>query len=149
MTLPEKRANEVQRNIEAAISRLKLFQLPSGGFTYWPGNDYPNNWGTNYAGHFLIEAKKAGYLVPEEMLSSWIGFQSQKAEAWGAMSSNEDNDLIQAYRLYALAIAGNPALGAMNRMKENSKVRREAKWRLALAYAASGYDDQAKKGNAP
>ncbi|MEQ9167449.1 MAG: alpha-2-macroglobulin family protein, partial [Fulvivirga sp.] len=145
MTLAEDENKEVQRNIEAAITRLKTFQLTSGGFSYWPGNDYPNNWGTNYAGHFLVEAKKAGYLVPEGMLSSWVGFQSQKADAWGTLSTDEDNDLIQAYRLYTLAVAGSPAMGAMNRMKENGKVRREAKWRLALAYAASGYDDQAKK----
>ena len=145
MTLPEKREKEVQRNIEAAIKRLKSFQLSSGGFAYWPGNDFPNNWGSNYAGHFLLEAKKAGYLVPEGMLSSWIGFQSSKADAWGTLSSDDDNDLIQAYRLYCLALAGNPSLGAMNRMKESSGVRREAKWRLALAYAASGYDKQAIK----
>jgi len=145
ITLPENRKGEIQRNVEAAIDRLKAFQLGSGGFTYWPGNDYPNNWGTNYAGHFLLEAKKAGYLVSESMLSSWISFQSQKADAWGPLSTNDDNDLIQAYRLYTLALAGSPAIGAMNRMKENDKVRREAKWRLALAYAASGFDDQAKK----
>lgn len=145
MSLSEDENKEVQRNIEAAITRLKTFQLASGGFSYWPGNDCPSNWGTNYAGHFLVEAKKAGYLVPEGMLSSWVGFQSQKADAWGTLSADEDNDLIQAYRLYTLAVAGSPAVGAMNRMKENGKVRREAKWRLALAYAASGYDDQAKK----
>jgi uncharacterized protein YfaS (alpha-2-macroglobulin family) len=145
MMLSEDENKEVQRNIEAAITRLKTFQLASGGFSYWPGNDYPSNWGSNYAGHFLVEAKKAGYLVPEGMLSSWVGFQSQKADAWGALSADEDNDLIQAYRLYTLAVAGSPAVGAMNRMKENGNVRREAKWRLALAYAASGYDDQAKK----
>lgn len=145
MTLSEKDSKLVQRNVDAAITRLKSFQLTSGGFAYWPGNNYPNNWGSNYAGHFLLEAKKAGYLVPEGMLSSWIGFQTQKADAWGTLSTDEDNDLIQAYRLYTLAVAGSPAVGAMNRMKEDAKVRREAKWRLTLAYAASGYDDQAKK----
>jgi len=142
-TVPEKKQAEIQKNIEAAIARLKTFQLPSGGFTYWPGNSYPNFWGTNYAGHFLVEAKKKGYSVPESMLSSWVSFQTSKADGWGTLSGEEDNDLIQAYRLYSLALNGTPSLGAMNRMKENTKLSRQARWRLALAYGLAGYEQQA------
>lgn len=142
--LDEERLARIQRNVDAGIKRLLSFQLPSGGFAYWPGNGYPNNWGTNYAGHFLVEARKAGYAVPDAMLSTWVNFQSQKAEAWGALSSDEDNDLIQAYRLYALADAGSPALGAMNRMREQPDIRKEARWRLAAAYAVAGYAPQAE-----
>ncbi len=143
VNLTDERNKEVQRNINRAIQRIRSFQLASGGFSYWPGNSYPNNWGTNYAGHFLQEAKKAGYAVPEGMISNWTDFQTNKAEAWGSLSSDDDNDLIQAYRLYTLAIAGQPALGAMNRMKEADNVGMQAKWRLALAYAAAGYESQA------
>ncbi len=145
MTVPDDQQAKIQRNVEAGIKRLQSFQVASGGFAYWPGNSYPNNWGTNYAGHFLLEAKKAGYLVPEGLLSSWISFQTKKADDWGTLSSDDDNDLIQAYRLYTLAVAESPALGAMNRMKEKENISRESKWRLALAYASAGYDDQAKK----
>lgn len=144
ITLTEDRKNEIQRNVEAGIQRLKSFQLGSGGFSYWPGNSYTNNWGTNYAGHFLVEAKKAGYAVPEAMLSNWIGFQKNRADSWDTSSSDDNNDLIQAYRLYTLAQAGSPAIGAMNRMKESQSLSRKAKWRLALAYAVSGYDNQAQ-----
>lgn len=143
VTLTEKREQQIQRNVEAGIKRLKSFQISSGGFAYWPGNDYASNWGSNYAGHFMIEAKKAGYAVPEGMIANWISFQTKKADNWSMLSTDDDDDLIQAYRLYTLAIAGSPSLGAMNRMKENGKVRREAKWRLALAYAEAGYDSQA------
>ena len=141
--LPDSKKPEVQRNIEAAINKLKTFQLTSGGFTYWPGNSYPNFWGTNYAGHFLIEAKKKGYSVPESLLSSWVSFQTQKADAWGSLSGEDDNDLVQAYRLYTLALAGNPAMGAMNRMKEKANLSRDARWRLAAAYALAGFEPQA------
>ncbi|MBV6646263.1 MAG: hypothetical protein KI790_12485 [Cyclobacteriaceae bacterium] len=143
ISLSDDRQSEIQRNIEAGIKRLKTFQLPGGGFAYWPGNDYASNWGTNYAGHFLLEAKNAGYAVPDGFISSWVNFQTQKADAWGNLSTDDDNDLIQAYRLYTLALAGSPAMGAMNRMKESEKVRRSAKWRLALAYAMAGYESQA------
>ena len=33
----------IQRNIEAAIKRIKSFQLSSGGFSYWPGGNAPSN----------------------------------------------------------------------------------------------------------
>ncbi len=144
MKLSPDRIKEVQRNVEAGINRLKSFQTSSGGFTYWPGADYSNNWGSNYAGHFLLEAKSLGYAVPEGMLSSWISYQTDKANNWGPSSTQDDNDLIQAYRLYTLALAGSPSMSAMNRMRESSKVRRSAKWRLAMAYAVAGYGSQAE-----
>lgn len=143
-TLMESEEKSIQKNVDAGIKRLKSFQLASGGFSYWPGDDYASTWGTNYAGHFLVEAKLKGYAVPENMINEWIGFQTQRAESWESTNSDDDDDLIQAYRLYTLAKAESPALGAMNRMKESGKGRLEAKWRLALAYAVAGYPDQAK-----
>jgi uncharacterized protein YfaS (alpha-2-macroglobulin family) len=143
ISLSQEKENDIQKNVDAGINRLKLFQLTSGGFSYWPGNNYANNWGSNYAGHFLVEAKKAGYAVPETMITNWISYQTKKADAWGTASSDDDNDLIQAYRLYTLAAAGSPVLGAMNRMKETKTIRVAAKWRLALAYAIAGYEPQA------
>jgi len=137
------RQQQIQKNIDAGIKRMRLFQLSSGGFTYWPGNSYPNEWGTNYAGHFLVEAQEAGYAVPEGMLASWINYQIKKADSWGSNQSDSNDDLIQAYRLYTLAVAGSPALGAMNRMKENANIRPEARWRLASAYAVAGFKSQA------
>ncbi len=145
MRLSEDRQSQVQQNIEAGIARLKSFQLSSGGFSYWPGNTYANNWGSNYAGHFLVEAKKAGYAVSKGMLSNWISYQKQRAGSWSKSSSDNNDDLIQAYRLYTLALAGSPAKGAMNRMREDDNISRSAKWRLASAYAVAGLDKQAVK----
>ncbi|MCF6361427.1 MAG: MG2 domain-containing protein [Cyclobacteriaceae bacterium] len=145
MSLPEDKQKQVQTNVEAGITRLKSFQLSSGGFSYWPGNTYANNWGSNYAGHFLVEAKKAGYAVSEGMLSNWISYQKQRANSWNKSNSDNNNDLIQSYRLYTLALAGSPAKGAMNRLREDEKISRSAKWRLASAYAVAGMDKQAEK----
>lgn len=143
VSLNEDRLSTIQTNVEAGIKRLSSFQLSSGGFAYWPGNNYVNHWGTNYAGHFLIEARKEGYAVPEGMVAKWIGYQTQQANAWNTSSSDSNNDLIQAYRLYTLALAESPAMGAMNRMKEMQTLSRNARWRLALAYAIAGFDSQA------
>jgi uncharacterized protein YfaS (alpha-2-macroglobulin family) len=48
------------------------------------------------------------------------------------------NDLVQAYRLYTLALAGEPELGSMNRMREIKNLSNQARWRLAAAYALAG-----------
>lgn len=49
---------KIDERINAAIARFREFQLSSGGFSYWPNEGAVNEWGTNYVGHFLLEAKK-------------------------------------------------------------------------------------------
>jgi len=134
---------EIDKNIKAAISKLKNFQIHDGGFGYWQGANKSDEWGTNYAGHFLLEAKAKGYSVPDEMLSSWLKFQKNKANKWSAPSESYmiyPSELTQSYRLYLLALARQPEIGAMNRFKEFGYVSIESKWRLAAAYKMSGYD---------
>lgn len=142
--VPDYKKDKIQKNINAGINRLKLFQNYTGGFTYWPGSTTVSAWGTNYGGHFLLEAQKAGYSIPQSMLSAWIMFQQQEANTWSSQRIKGDA-LVQAYRLYTLALAGKPALGAMNRLKEDTKIDRITRWRLALAYAVAGYDKQANE----
>ncbi len=139
MEINVERAAQIQENINAAIERLRSFQLSDGGFSYWPGSSQPNLWGTNYAGHFLIEARNQGYHVPEDMISNWVAFQQEKANNWNAILYKDSH--VQAYRLYTLALKGEPSLGAMNRLKDIGKV--SAKWSLASAYAVAGYKDAA------
>lgn len=139
--LDDDRASKVQININAAIDRLRAFQLPDGGFTYWPGNSQPNLWGTNYAGHFLAEARKQGYMVPDDVISKWVTYQQEQANNWNAALYTDVHT--QAYRLYGLAKAGNPALGAMNRLRGSEIKNKAAHWTLAAAYAIAGYNDAA------
>ena len=139
----DERKQKIAVNIDAAIERLRKFQTTNGGFSYWPGNYEESDWGTNYAGHFLIEAKKKGYAVPDAMLNDWKKFQKNQANKW-SKGGRRHNDLAQAYRLYTLALAGDHKLGAMNRMKEMDGISDLAKWRLALTYAIAGYDGAAQ-----
>src|SRR5690606_38522382 len=57
------------RNIKAAVSRLRNYQMANGGFGYWPGANEADEWGTNYAGHFLLEAQAKGYVLPAGVLA--------------------------------------------------------------------------------
>ncbi len=149
-SLTESQKADIEKNIAEAIKKLKNFQLSSGGLSYWPGQyDEASEWGTSYTGHFLLEAKEKGYSLPVGFLNSWIDYQKQKANNWSldSRSSNyykQSSQLIQAYRLYTLALAGEPVLGAMNRMKEMPDLSTAASWRLAAAYKLAGRNDVAE-----
>jgi uncharacterized protein YfaS (alpha-2-macroglobulin family) len=137
MTLSPQLESEISFNIKSGIERLSHFQVfSSGGMSYWPGEYEANTWGTNYAGHFLIEAQKLGYNLPPGMLDKWKKFQKNKANSWAA--GDQNSDLEQAYRLYLLALAKSPELGAMNRLRENSGLSVTARWQLAAAYSLAG-----------
>ena len=134
---------EMSSNITAGIQRLKSFQTSDGGFAYWPGGDDADSWGTSYGGHFLIEAEAKGYFVPQELMRKWKSYQRTKAQNWRRSESVYNSDLIQAYRLYTLANAGDPDMGAMNRMREMTGLQPAAAWMLAASYAKSGQREAA------
>jgi uncharacterized protein YfaS (alpha-2-macroglobulin family) len=130
---------EAKNNIKAAIDRLNNFQVPGGGLSYWPDGSEADEWGTNYAGHFMLEAQAKGYTLPVGFIDGWKKYQKQKAQNWSPdVREFYDSGLIQAYRLYLLALARVPELGSMNRLKELKYLSPEAKWRLAAAYKLAG-----------
>jgi uncharacterized protein YfaS (alpha-2-macroglobulin family) len=141
LPLDEKRIAELRTNISAGIERLALFQIPAGGFSYWPEGGEAHDWGTSYAGHFLLEARKAGYPVPQDTISAWVRFQKDRAGAWQGRNGNQ---MEQAYRLYTLALAGEADLGSMNRLREQRNLSSQAFWRLAAAYWYAGQRDTAR-----
>jgi uncharacterized protein YfaS (alpha-2-macroglobulin family) len=134
MDLDAVRKQNIQQNVTAAIQKLGGFQLPSGGFSYWPGSSYADDWGSSYAGHFLIEAEKKGYVLPIAFKLKWIGYQQKMAKQW-RFDKQYGNDFAQAYRLYTLAVAGVADLASMNRLRETVGISNESKLRLAASYA--------------
>ncbi|WP_203257486.1 Ig-like domain-containing alpha-2-macroglobulin family protein [Hyunsoonleella ulvae] len=136
---------QIRDNVEKGIQRLGRFQRPNGGLSYWMGENSANDWGTSYAGHFMIEAEKKGYVLPLTFKSSWLKYQKQTARNWRPSYRRYNSDLAQAYRLYTLALAGSPDLASMNRLREFSEISNEAKWRLAAAYALAGQKEASDK----
>lgn len=140
--LTPQRKTEIENNIKACLHRLKSYQLSNGGFGYWPNDSYGvSEWGTSYAGHFMLEAKNLGYELPVGLLDPWISYQTREANNWKPTRKNYGGDLEQAYRLYTLALAKRPSLSAMNLMRETPEIDQVALWRLAGAYALSGKPD--------
>ncbi len=151
MEIDAKTQKKIKRHVQAGIKRLLSFQKGNGGLSYWSGNPSVNDWGTSYAGHFMLEAEKKGYQLPVGFKTNWIRYQKKAARewSWGRKVNGhyyDRSDLTQAYRLFTLALAGKPELGAMNRMKEKwDKMSSQAKWRLAAAYALAGKKETGKK----
>ena len=143
--LTDREKSSIKNNITKGIERLKLFVTSNGGFGYWPGYNDSDDWGSTYAGHFLLEAEAKGYYVPGEMIKRWKKFQKNRVNEWRNNNQYYYWDYEQAYRLYTLALAGAPELPAMNRLRESKALTTQASWMLAAAYAKAGQPEVAKK----
>jgi uncharacterized protein YfaS (alpha-2-macroglobulin family) len=144
--------NDVQKskmrdNIASVLQRYSSYQTSDGGFAYWPGPSQTSDWGTSYAGHFMAEAEKQGYMVRPSIKSQWLKSQKSRAKSWLPQPGTDrytSEQMLQAYRLYTLALAGEPATGAMNRLRQQSELIVQARWLLASAYALSGMNEVAE-----
>ncbi|MDZ7636095.1 MAG: hypothetical protein U5L72_17320 [Bacteroidales bacterium] len=102
----------MRNNVQEALRSIASRQISSGALTLWPGSSYPDDWVTSYAGHFAIEAQKAGYTLPAGFMSKWTAYQRATASAWRYQPQYRYTANDQAYRLFTMALAGAPDKGA-------------------------------------
>lgn len=122
--------------ISAAIHRLMLMQTSEGCFSMWPGYDYSYPWGSVYAGHFLVEASKKGYEVPDHCMKDLLAWLRKK------LSQNCDDRFdyeVRAYAAYVLACAEKIAYSDMAHIVEK-------KWDFSSLEAQFVYAAAAKLG---
>ncbi len=140
--------------VERGIRKLEAMQLNDGSIAYWPNGNYSNDWSSIYACHFLIEAKKAGYQVSENVIRNLIKWLKNLVNsAYVSNYSDYDhgvhyNDLgRKAYAHYVLALAGEPQLGGMFYIKNNllGDLSIQARYLLMGALALSGQTDLGKE----
>ncbi len=129
---------KAQDNISAAIKTIMTRQMANGGIALWPGAMQADNWVTSYAGHFMTEAERKGYTIPAGFKQKWIHYQSGTARSWQYDSRYRQAANDQAYRLFTLALTGNPEKGAMNRLRETEGIPQLSRWLLAAAYSITG-----------
>jgi len=138
-TTAEKAASNIREAVTSIISR----QMGNGGIAMWPGNYQPDNWVTSYSGHFMTEAERKGFSVPSDFRQKWLSFQRRTAQDWRYDPKFKQSANDQAYRLFTLALAGEPERGAMNRLRESQGIPQVSKWFLAAAFALSGRSEAA------
>ena len=139
--LEDRQTREVEEHVKAAIQKLAGFQMTNGAFSYWPGSREGHEWTTAYAGYFLLEAARLGYHVPQSMLDAWRANQKMLANAF--VTGGGVAQLIQSFRLFTLALARDPDLGAMNRLRESAGLPGLAGLMLAAAFHMTGQADAA------
>lgn len=134
-------AEMVQRTIE----RLRGFRLADGAFALWPGTRQLHPWGTVYAAHFLVEARKAGYAVDDGVHDGVLDYLSGSVLAKADFGSEELKRTV--YALYVLARAGRPQLAEMDFMRERhvKAMTTETRALLAAAYANAGNLDAVRE----
>ncbi len=135
--------------IQEAIKKINGMQLYNGAFSYWPGESYESHWGTAYATHFLLESKKAGYEVNNQIINRSLEYLLSKLRYKESEfhRSRKDNKWIEqqilkqeyCYDVYVLAIAGKADISSMNYLKNNiDKLTSEGKYLLGAAFASIG-----------
>jgi uncharacterized protein YfaS (alpha-2-macroglobulin family) len=136
--------------VQEAVRKITAMQIYNGSFSYWPGGVYENWWATTYATHFLLECKKAGYDVGEDMLSNCMSYLAQKVKEhqtekyfyWDASNILRDRVIAKkenVYSLYILALYGKADLSSMNYYKSSLNILAlDSRYMLACAYLAIG-----------
>jgi hypothetical protein len=137
-------------NVQQAIRKLQSMQLHNGALSYWPEGGSESWWGTAYATHFLLEARKAGFQVNSGVLERLLGYlsvQVKKKESeeyfyYTATNNRESRRIAPkevAYSLYVLALGGRQDVATMNYYKgKKSQLAIDSKYLLAATYQLLG-----------
>ncbi|MDE0300874.1 MAG: hypothetical protein OXN17_19750 [Candidatus Poribacteria bacterium] len=128
--------------INEGITKIESMMMPDNYFAYWPGGNYTNFWGSIFAAHFLVEARKAGYQVSDRVYQMML--ESLKQEAKRQVRGRHQLERI-AYAVYVLAAAGESEKSTMLYLKNNrlDALSDYSEFQLAGAFALSGDVDTA------
>ncbi|WP_261888131.1 alpha-2-macroglobulin family protein [Vibrio rhizosphaerae] len=109
------------KQIQNGIEKLKAKQLRNGGFGYWDASSWESRWGTVYATEFLIDARKQGLVVDEDMLKraikrlTFFVNNDPKSDMWSE-SKEYYQFSYRAYAAFVLAKANAISLSALRRL---------------------------------
>lgn len=145
ITQDEESAAKTKENVNATIASIKSYLKSDNSLSVWPGSSYVDPWVEIYTMHFLAEAKSQGYEVPDHLLNGIIKHQSSTASSWNMNPDFPQGEVIQAYRLFALAVAGSPEKSAMNRFKDLKMRHPMTKILAAATFAQTGKSTVAEK----
>jgi len=145
--------DQIKSKIDGGIIELIGMQTSDGGLAMWPGGKETWPWGSVYAAHFLVEARRAGYDVPDDFYNQLLQNVRQQLSA-----GTDDPEQLetQSYAAYVLVLAGQPPRTILDRLAElaaakglpdedqdQSAMRSDARLFLACAQELCGRGDLA------
>ena len=135
--------------VKEGIRKVESMQLYDGSLAYWQGGTESNWWGSVYAAHFLLEAKKAEYDVSEAVLNKLLKYLSKRVKeqsTFDYVTYTQTGRTIRKiakkeilYSLYVLALAKKGDIATMNYYKARPHlVSNDMRYLLAGSYALMG-----------
>jgi uncharacterized repeat protein (TIGR01451 family) len=129
---PQKAAQmKIKDVVHRGIARVISMQTASGGFGYWPGDGTPNPWGTAYATHMLLDAKKLGYEVSPGALKSALDYLESytRDSAYNLASTARRYETeAEPFALYVLAKGGRAVTQELRDVIRSYKPVSSQKW---------------------
>ena len=139
---------DVYALFDNAMGILRTRQTLSGGFRSWDMPGLPvDRFDSVYAAHFMVEAKKKGFNVPENMLQKALDY----ARIQAAAAPSGIDDIVPAYAAYVLVLNGDTAGNYLRNLEDYYQKTYPKKWKqsLAASFMASSYallQDKTKAG---
>lgn len=115
-----------RERMEGAFGRLAAMQVNSGHFSMWGDDDYVNQSLTPYIVEFLLDAREAGFAVPEALLQKALKALSEDLLSGGVPFYGQDHRehlqfAYQAHAGFALARVNRAPLGTLRALYDNNR----------------------------
>ncbi|MEJ2610211.1 MAG: MG2 domain-containing protein [Candidatus Thiodiazotropha sp.] len=140
---------DIHHKVEALINQLRTRQVASGGFNLWSGEQEAADFPSVYAMHFLVEAREAGFSVPNDLFDSGQEFLRELARR---SVSDLESARISAQAIYLLTRSGQVTSNLLLGLHEWLQKQQKGHWKqdLSAAYLAATYamlkkNDEAEK----
>lgn len=139
--------------MEGAFGRLASMQVANGNFSMWGSDDYINPALTPYIAEFLLDAKEAGFAVPENVLQKALNRISEDLLSGGNQFYGQDRrDALkfanQAYSGYVLARVNRAPLGTLRTLWDNERSKAVTGLSLVHLGVALSLQGDGKRGQA-
>ena len=142
-----------QAAVESSLARIASFQASNGHFTFWGGTSPIVTFMTPYVVDFMLDARDAGFQVPQDVLQKALQRLSDDLLAGGhPYYSYEHHDHLriadEAYSGFVLARVNRAPLGTLRAIFDNDRQKLVAPLplvHLGIALKLMGDNERAQK----
>lgn len=130
----------IDRKIERGLLRWSDLQRPSGGLSYWPGQESTDLWASAYAAHVAGRLERSGVPLAPEFVAR-LGSYLERALQHREIESLDHEALV----LRALGALGRPQYGRLERLTDEiESLDAIGRLHLAVAWFEAGQRDAAE-----